>query len=120
MAKFNATPYVVAGGVFAAVLAGLWWWRRSRAQAGGGPVPIAIALGTTPGFNTPAVLNSIYDASNFSLIYNPARPPELNTLTALTPGSDYIVITNINTTATIGQITYIFIAILEQRITFTP
>ena len=118
MPRFNATPYVVAGGVFAAVLTGLWWWRRRRAHAGGGPVEMALALPAS--FNTPAVLNSIYDATNFSLIYNPARPPELNTLTALTPGYSYIVITNINTTATIGQIIYTFIAMLPQTITFTP
>ena len=48
MPRFNATPYVVAGGVVAAVLTGLWLLRRRPAQAGGpvpgGPVPVEIAL----------------------------------------------------------------------------
>ena len=90
----------------------------TRRKAPSGPVPISEALPAS--FNTPAVLNSIYDATNSNLVYNPARPPELNTLTALTPGRAYIVFTNVNVTVTIGRITYTFTATLPQTITFTP
>ena len=91
-----------------------------KAPPSSGPVPIATALPAN--FNTPEVLNAVYfvNPDGTLLVYNPARPPALNTLTALTPGNTYIIFTNINTTATIGQITYTFIAGVALNIVFTP
>lgn len=44
MANKDAKPLVVAGVVTLGAL-GLWWlWGRKRARAGGGPVPVEIAL----------------------------------------------------------------------------
>ena len=73
-------------------------------------------------FNTPAVLNAIFGldtAGNF-LVYNPARPVALNTLTTLTPGDGYIVITNVNISAQIGAFTYSFRAGIPRFIGFLP
>ena len=91
-----------------------------KAPPSSGSVPIATALPAS--FNTPTVLNSVYfvNPDGTLLVYNPARPPELNTLTALTPGNTYIIFTNVNTTATIGQITYTFTAGVALNIIFTP
>jgi hypothetical protein len=49
----NATPYVVAGVVGVAAVAGWWLWRRNRAQAGAEPPTLEI-LAPLPGTTVPS------------------------------------------------------------------
>jgi hypothetical protein len=83
---------------------------------------VLIADALPASFNTASVLNSIYWSSPTGelLVYNPARPPELNTLQFLMAGESYVIITNVNTTATIGQLTYTFTASVPLTIVFSP
>ena len=87
------------------------------------PSPVAVATALTASFNTTAQLNSIFGldtAGNPTLVYDPARPAAFNSLTSLTRGVGYFVITNVTTTTTIGSVNYTFTAKVLQLIGFIP
>ena len=86
MPRFNATPYVVAGGVVAAVLTGLWLWRRRRVQAGnggGGPVPVEIALADLIATGHLVLVSQFNPATGLFEAFVPGLPG--NTLTVIRP-----------------------------------
>ena len=88
------------------------------------PVPTSrtIATALPAAFNTSAQLNSIFglDAAGASTVYNPARPAALNTLDTLVRGDGYFVITNVDTTVTIGSVSYTFTTGVVKLIGFIP
>ena len=88
------------------------------------PVPTSrtIATALPAAFNTSAQLNSIFglDAAGASTVYNPARPAALNTLDTLVRGDGYFVITNVDTTLTIGSVSYTFTTGVVRLIGFIP
>jgi hypothetical protein len=80
MPRFNATPYVVVGGVTVAVLAGLFLWRRARA---GGPVPAEIALADLIATGHLILVSQFNPDTQLFEAFVPGLPG--NTLTAIRP-----------------------------------
>lgn len=83
MPKFNATPVVVAGAVTLATLVGFWLWRRRRVQAGGGPVPVEIALAELIATGHINLVSQFNPQTNLFEVFVPGLPG--NTLTVIRP-----------------------------------
>ena len=86
------------------------------------PTSRSIATALPAAFNTSAQLNSIFglDAQGNTTVYNPARPAALDTLATLNRGDGYFVISNVDTTVTVGSVSYTLTAGQPRLIGFVP